>query len=68
MLAQPEPGETWRSRGRAGHTPYHVRVVKRTRGGKVVFDTADAPSKRMRSRLHTLSLERFLADYERSTE
>lgn len=53
----------WRSLGKARHAPYTVRIIKRTAGGQVVFETATSPSRRMRNRRHTMTLDVFLANY-----
>ena len=59
---EPAPGQTWRSLGKAGHDRHVVRVVKLTRGGRVVVETAASP-RRNKNRLRTMSLAVFLNNY-----
>jgi hypothetical protein len=60
---EPAPGDTWRSKGQAGHLDYEVAVIKRTAGGGVVFKADRSASKRMRHRLHTMPLDKFLSQH-----
>lgn len=63
-MPDPAPGQVWRSKGKAGHAPYSVTIIKRTAGGKVVIDSATSPHRRSRNRLHTMTVAAFLNNYE----